>query len=111
MNVNDYDLELEELEHRSTMRLLASETFNAAAFEALREHVCRKAEQLRNEFVISKQVLRCLRGASGAIRNQAAHVPAAREHLHVADQFEMLIDLLIAGEGCGDRQPRMPRII
>ncbi|RYG86562.1 MAG: hypothetical protein EON58_21595 [Alphaproteobacteria bacterium] len=111
MSANDFDLELESLQLGSTGRLLATESFDVIAFQALREHVCRKAEELRGEYVISKQLLKCLREASGAIRNQAAHVVAAREHLSVADDFEMLLDLLIAGEGCGDRQPGVPRII
>jgi hypothetical protein len=111
MNVNDYDLELEELHRRATMRLLASESFDPAAFKALREHICRKAEDLRGEYVISKQILKCLREPSGVIRNQAEHVPAAREQLSVADDFEILLDLLIAGEGCADRQPGVPRIL
>lgn len=111
MNVNDYDLQLEELQRRSTMRLLASETFDTEAFAALKAHICRKAEDLRNEYVISKQILKCLREASAAIRNQAEHVSAAREKLHVANDFEMLLDLLIAGEGCADRQRGVPRII
>lgn len=111
MNVNDYDLKLEELQRRATVRLLASDSFDAAAFNALREHICRKAKELRNEYVISKQILKCLREASGAIRNQAEHVAAVREHLPVANDFEMLLDLLIAGEGSSDRQPGVPRII
>jgi len=93
------------------LRLLASEIFDAEAFTALREHICRKAEELRKEHVISKRILKCLREASGAIRNQAQYVPAARENLHVANDFEMLLDLLIAGKGCADRQPGVPRII
>lgn len=111
MSVNDYDLELEELQRRSVERLFSAESFDAAAFAALREHICGKAEALRNEFVISKQMLSCLRDASKAIRSRAEYIPAARENLRVADDFEMLLDLLIAGEGCQDRQPGVPRII
>lgn len=111
MHVNDYDLELEELHRRATVRLLAADHFDPEAFNALRQHICRKAEDLRTEFVISKQILECLRQASGAIRSRSEHLPAVRGHLAVANDFEMLLDLLIAGEGCDDRQPGVPRII
>ncbi len=111
MSANDHDIELEELQRRATGRLLSSESFDPTAFQALREHICRKAEDLRSEYVISKQVLKCLHETSGAIRNQAAHVLSAREHLSVADDFEMLLDLIILGEGCDDRKPGVPRII
>lgn len=111
MSVNNFDLELDELQRRATGRLLTAETFDLDAFRALRAHICRKAEQLRDEFVISKQLLSCLRGASGAIRNQAPYVTAARDHLSVADDFELLLDLIIAGEGCEDRRPGIPRIV
>lgn len=111
MSVNDYDPELEELQRRATGRLLLSESFDAAAFVALREHICGKAEALRSEYFISKQMLKCLREAASAIRSRAEHVQGARENLHVANDFEMLLDLLIAGEGCRDRQSGIPRII
>lgn len=111
MSANHFDFELDELQRRSTGRLLAAETFDRAAFQALREHICRKAEQLRGESVVSKQLLACLRGASEAIRNQASHVAAAGEHLALADEFDLLLDVIIAGEGCGDRQPGVPRIL
>jgi hypothetical protein len=111
MSANHFDVDLDDLQRQSTGRLLSSETFDYDGFRALREHICRKAEQLRGEFVVSKQLLACLRGASGAIRNQAEHVAAARDHLAMADDFELLLDLIIAGEGCDDRQPGVPRII
>jgi hypothetical protein len=111
MSVNDYDLELEELQRRATGRLLAAESFDATAFVALREHICGKAELLRSEYVISKQLLRCLREAARAVRSRAEYVPGARENLHIANDFEMLLDLLIAGEGCCDRQPEGSRIV
>jgi hypothetical protein len=98
MTVNDYDLTLEELARTSTMRLLASESFDLPAFTALYDRLTSKADDLRVEFVISKQILGTLRDASEAIRNQAPHVAAARENLDLADKFEMLLDLMIIGE-------------
>jgi hypothetical protein len=111
MNPNDYDVELHELAQRSTGRLLASETFDRAAFEALKQRVCAKSDPLRAEHVISKQLLGSLRDAAKAIRNQAPYVAAAQANLGLADEFEMVLDLLIAGEACSDRVPGIPRII
>jgi|APFEC2959095171_1045051.scaffolds.fasta_scaffold00236_58 hypothetical protein len=111
MYVNDRDLELEELQRRATIRLLAADHFDPEAFHALRQHICRKAEDLRAEHTISKQILECLRQAPKAIRSRAEYLPAVRDHLSVADDFEMLLDLLIAGEGCEDRKPGAPRVI
>jgi len=93
------------------MRLLASDSFDLAAFDALYNYLGQKAEALKSEYVISKQVLSCLRNASKAIRNQAPHVAAARENLRLADKFEMLLDLMIIGESPRDRQPGVPRIV
>jgi hypothetical protein len=111
MAVNDYDLTLEELVTNSTMRLLASESFDLASFNALYDYLCQKAEILRAEYVISKQVLDSLRMASKAIRNQAPYVADARANLGLADKFEMLLDLMIIGETPRDRTPGTPRII
>jgi hypothetical protein len=111
MEPNDFDLNLDELATGATMRLLGSDCFDLAAFEALYDYLCHKAEALRSEYVVSKQMLGCLRNASKAIRNQAPHVAAARENLHLADKFEMLLDLIIIGETPRDRQPGVPRIV
>ena len=111
MKPSDYDLELEDLDRRSTDRLLAAEVFDGAAFAALNDYLSRKAEAIKVEHVISKQVLGSLRNAASAIRNLAPHVPQARENLALADEFEMLLDLMIIGESPQDRVPGVPRII
>ena len=111
MRPNDYDAELADLVDRSTSRLLSAEVFDKGAFDALREKICSKAEALKAEYVISKQLLGCLRGAANAIRNQAPYVAAAQKNLALADEFELLLDILIAGEVCSDRTPGVPRIL
>jgi hypothetical protein len=111
MEPSDFDPELEDLNERATGRLLCAETFDSAAFASLKEHLCRKAEAAKTEPVISKQVLSCLRGASQAIRNQASYVPGAKENIELADEFDVLLDLMIKGEGWGDRVPGVPRIV
>lgn len=111
MAITDYDLTLEELARRATSRLLSSESFDLAAFAALYDYLCAKAEEVRTEHVISKQVLSCLRGASGAIRSQAPYISGARENLGLADKFDMLLDLMIIGETPRDRMPGQPRVL
>ena len=109
--MNDYDLELEQLEERATGRLLTADTFDAAAFETLFNHIADKARDLREVSVLSKQILRALRQAAAAVRTRSEYVLAARENLKVADTFEMLLDLIIIGEHPDDRKPGAPRII
>lgn len=111
MSANHYDLELEQLGERATGRLLMADTFDGGAFEALYDHLASKAGVLRGESVLSKQILACLRQASAAIRSRSEYVPAAKDSLAVADRFEMLLDLLIAGQDPADRKPGIPRII
>ena len=111
MKPSDYDPELEELDRLATSRLLTSQSFDATAFAALREHLSRKAEAVKDEHVISKQVVGSLRNAASAIRNQAPYVLQARKNLALADEFEMLLDLMIIGESPGDRVPGVPRIV
>jgi hypothetical protein len=111
MGPSDYDLELEELDKHATSRLLMSASFDASAFARLRDYLSCKAEAIRDEHVISKQVLGSLRNAASAIRNQAAYVSEARKNLALADEFDMLLDLMVIGETPRDRVPGVPRII
>jgi hypothetical protein len=111
MTPRDFDPDLQDLERGATERLLASESFDTAAFRALLDHLSRKAEAIKDDYVISKQVLRSLRNAASAIRNQAPYVPLARDNLVLADKFEMLLDLMIIGESPADRVPGVPRIV
>jgi hypothetical protein len=108
---NQFDPVLEELKKRSIDRLLGADTFDASAFEAFKTHLWRKAEGLQREYCISKQILLSLRSATSAIRSRAEYLPSVREQLHWADEFELMLDQLIAGETRLDRQPGVPRII
>lgn len=111
MKPSDYDLELEELDRRATSRLLTAEAFAVSAFRALLDYLSEKAEAVKGEHVISKQVLGSLRNAASVIRSQAPYVQQARENLVLADEFEMLLDLMIIGESPRDRVPGVPRVI
>lgn len=111
MSANHFDPELEQLDQRATGRLLTADTFDGSAFDALYAHLTSKAETLRNESVLSKQLLKSLRQAATAVRSRSEYVSAARDNLAVADKFEMLLDLLIAGEHPDDRKSGVPRIV
>ncbi|MCV9942710.1 MULTISPECIES: hypothetical protein [unclassified Rhizobium] len=110
MSENHFDPILEELKERSVDRLMKADTFDASAFEALKDHLWRKAEGLKHESSISKQVLFSLRSAVATIRSRAEYLPSVREQLHWANDFELILDRLIVGETLDERQPGVPRI-
>lgn len=111
MPASDFDSDLQELHRKSVDRLLTADTYDEGAFAALKEYLCEKAELIKGEHVISKQVLDCLLSAAKAIESRAEYVPTARAHRSKADEFYMLLDLMVIGEGCADRQPGVPRVM
>jgi hypothetical protein len=111
MSENHFDILLEELTDRAVGKLLKVDVFDAVAFDALEDHLWRKAEGLQHEYSISKQVLFSLRSAVGAICSRAEYLPEVRGHLQRAHDFEMMLDRLIAGETRSSREPGRPRII
>jgi hypothetical protein len=110
MSASDFDLELQELHRKSVHRLLAADTFDEQAFVELKRYLCEKAEIIKNEHVISKQVLSVLLDAASAIESRAEYVPSARDNVGMANQFHMLLGLMAIGEGCSDRVPGIPRV-
>lgn len=110
MKPSDFDLELEELRRKAIVPLV-DEVFDKAAFQALKDYLCKKAELIKSEHVVSKQVLMCLIEASRIIESRAERITAVRENLALAREFEMLIGLVASGEGCSDRKPGVPRVI
>lgn len=111
MNSSDFDPHLQELGERSIHRLLAADVFDRDAFDALKAYLCEKAEMIKGEHVVSKQVIQCLLSATEAIESRAEYVPEARASRFMASEFEMLLGLIAIGEGCNDRKPSVPRIL
>lgn len=109
MSVNDFDLELQDLHSRSVGKLMAAEVFDKEAFDALKSYLCAKAELLKSEYVISKQILDCLLSAWRVIESRAEYIAEAKKHAAMANEFFMLMDLIVIGEGCNDRKPGVPR--
>lgn len=111
MSGNDFDVVMDELTDKAVGRLLNADVFDVSAFDVLQDHLWQKAERLQHETCISKQILVILRSAAAAIRSRAEYLPAVREQLHLADDFEDLLDRLIAGETRSDRTLGVPRIM
>ncbi len=111
MSENHFDVILEELTDRAVGKLLLADTYDASVFDALEDHIWNKAQGLQSESVLSKQLLLTLRSAVAAIRSRAEYLPSVRDQLQRANDFEMILDRLIAGELRLDRRPGIPRII
>lgn len=111
MKPSDYDLELEELHNRSVGRLLASETFDAAAFSQLYDYLCAKAERIKDEHVVSKQLISVVFSTQRSIENAAPYNAQAKEALSLANKFSLLLELVAIGEAPTDRKPGVPRVV
>ncbi|KQV95565.1 hypothetical protein [Pelomonas sp. Root1237] len=109
MAASDFDSNLQELHRKSVGRLLAADAYDDDAFAALKTYLCEKAELIKVEHVISKQVLDALLSAAKAIESRAEYVPATQKGLSRAAEFYMLLDLMVIGEGCNDRPTGVPR--
>ena len=111
MKHSDYDLELDELHKRSVGRLICSETFDAAAFSQLYEYLCAKAEKMKDEHVVSKQVISIVFSAQRSIENAASYNAQAKEVLSLATKFSLLLELIGIGEAPSHRKPGVPRVV
>ncbi|MGZ2748296.1 hypothetical protein [Burkholderia stagnalis] len=111
MSENDFDTRLDELADRSVGKLLKADSFDPSAFDALGDYLWQKAEGLQHEQCVSKQILRTLRSAVASVRSRAEYLPAVRDQLHLADEFDVMLDRLIAGETRAVRIPGVPRVI
>jgi hypothetical protein len=110
MKASDFDLELEELRRRSVDRLLMADVLDLAAFNALYSYLCEKATLIKQEHVLSKQVLSVLLDAQQAIESRAQYDAVVRQHKSLIPKFATLLGLIAHGEDCRDRQPGVPRI-
>jgi hypothetical protein len=111
MNASDFDPQLQELQRRSVDRLLEADVFDKPAFVVLLAYLNEKAERIRVERVVSKQVLSCLLSATQAIESRAEYLPEARSNLAMASEFSMLLGLIAIGESLNNRRSGVPRIL
>ena len=110
-SVNEHDIQLKELYENSVGKLLMSELFDKAAFDALYQHLESKAELLKKEYMVSKQIMSAILNASSFIRSTSKHVEGSKQNIALAAKFENLLDLICKNEAPSDRQPNVPRII
>ena len=110
MKPSDFDIELEKLFNQSVGRLLSSDDFSGSAFSNLYEYLCTKAESIKEEHVVSKQVISYIFSAQRAIENSSCHNQEASKHLQLANDFSYLLELISRGETPNDRKPGVPRI-
>lgn len=112
MSASNYDDRLAELYEASVGRLRKVEIFDASAFQALYDYVALKADSMRSEHVVSKQVLRCILDARQAVLESTEHVVVVGERsVAMADSLLNLLGVIARGEAPGDRRPGVPRII
>jgi hypothetical protein len=110
MSASNFDLELQELHQKSVHRLIAAEIFDVEAFNQLKLYLCDKSNSIKQEHVISKQVVSVILDAAGIIESRSEYMPSVREHLPLANDFHMLLGLIAIGEAWGDRVPGVPRV-
>ncbi|WP_145997188.1 MULTISPECIES: hypothetical protein [Ralstonia] len=79
MSASNYDDRLAELYEASVGRLRKVEIVDASAFQALYDYVALKADSMRSEHVVSKQVLRCILDARQAVLESTEHVVVVGE--------------------------------
>jgi hypothetical protein len=111
MSPSSFDTEMKELYEQSVGRLLNAEHFDLQAFDSFYSYLCTKATHIKNEPVVSKQVLQYLLQAQGAIESRAEYMPLVRQHIQLSNKFVMLLRLIANGEDCAQRVPGVPRVI
>lgn len=111
MAASDFDLHLVELQKESVGRLVCAEVFDKAAFDALKAYLCEKAELIKQEHVVSKQVVACLLEAATVVDSRGQWIEGARQNAHLSTEFHNLLALIAIGEGCNDRKPGVPRVV
>jgi len=105
------DSELDDLYHRSVGRLITAEIVDVEAFKALYAHLRSRAESLKHEPSVPKQVLASLLDAHQAIEVRSEHLPEAKAILALAHDFSVLLGIIAKGESPSERVPGVPRII
>ena len=110
MQNSDYDLHLEELMKNSVHKLFQIDVFDLDAFNKLYKHLCNKAELIKNDHVVSKQIMSCIFQAQRRIENTAEFNSVVKDNLELANKFALLLELIANGEAPDERKPGVPRI-
>jgi hypothetical protein len=110
MQNSDYDLHLEELMKGSVHKLFQIDVFDLGAFNQLYEYLCNKSELIKDDHVVSKQVMSCIFQAQRRIENTAEFNSVVKDNIEFANKFALLLELIANGEAPNDRKPGVPRI-
>jgi len=110
MAASDYDLELVEL-HKNSVGKLLTELFDLEAFLHLKKYLCAKLELIKEEHVVSKQVLGCILDVVSVLESRSEWMPEVAANKNLISEFYMLLGLIALGDGCNDRKPGMPRVV
>lgn len=107
MSASTFDPELEELFHLAVGRLQNAEVFDFQAFERLLRYLDTKAEAIKSEHVVSKQVLHHILWTAKSL--EGAHSLPAQASVLIPKLYE-LVDLIAIGEAPSDRKAGIPRV-
>ena len=94
------------------VELQTAKTVNKAAFDSVVKLSNELARALKSSELISKSLLNELRTLIKVLRAEAPFLKEESVFLEdMADQMDMIFDLILRGEVLDDRQPGIPRII
>lgn len=102
-NPANFDLELESLKEAATDRWLMQQSLDFSAFQRLYAYLAARSEVLKDENVVSKQILRVVLDASNALEDSGES--------KLATEFMVLLGLISRNEAANDRKPGVPRIV
>jgi len=109
--MNEYDLELYELQEFATGKLLKLQVFNLSAFLKLKNKIGEIIELSKNDPYVSRQLLKTILLAANSIESQSDYVYDAKINIAMAQEFRRLIDVIALNESVNDRKPGIPKII
>lgn len=85
MNPENYDLKREELTGKAACKLLSSDTFYLIAHDRLYKYICERAEEIKSEYVVSKQIVFSIYSAQRAIESTAGYNQQSKSNLVMAE--------------------------
>jgi len=94
------------------LKIQTVRVLDVEAFGRIDANVRRLAEELRNQTLVPKAMLKEIRSAAKILQAEAAYMREEQgAMLDMAGKLEMTFDLILLGEDHSDRIPGVPRII
>ena len=110
-DARNHDVQLDQLLNDSTGRLVCNESFNEESFEILYNYLSTKSESIKEDFVVSKQVLKSLLQTIGSLNGLISKSSNLQSAEIMYNKFAELLRLISIGEAPSDRQSGVPRVI